>query len=95
MWEVEGGVEFEVIAKPRASREGIMGVHDGALKVSVTAAAEKGGANAAIVKLLSRALHSPRSRITILRGRTSRRKRIRAEGVAPDQLSALTEEASK
>lgn len=77
--EKNGGVEFEVIAKPKASRNGIMGEHDGALKVGVTVSPEKGRANTAILKLLAKSLGIPVSSVSILKGEKSRRKRIRVE----------------
>ncbi len=46
------------------------------MRVGVTASAEKGKANAAIVKLLSRALKLHASDILVVRGATGRQKSI-------------------
>lgn len=51
------------------------------LRVSVTAAPEKGKANAALIKLLAKHWGVPKSAITIVRGETSRVKVIEVEGV--------------
>jgi uncharacterized protein (TIGR00251 family) len=79
-------LDIDVIAKPKASRNKIEGVHDGALKISVTAAPEKGKANDAIIGLLSKKLKIPKSAITVLRGETSRKKKLRIEGITRDRF---------
>ena len=93
--EINGGIEFEVIAKPKSRKEGIAGVHDGALRIAITAAPEKGRANDAIVKVLSELLHVPAKSISIVSGQTSRRKRIRIDGVEADALLAVAGENEK
>ncbi len=50
------GVLLPVKARPAGKKNAITGEHDGALKVTVTAAPEKGKANAAIVALLAEQL---------------------------------------
>ena len=88
------GVEFEVLAKPKASRNAIIGVHDGAVKIAVTAAPEKGKANKAIVRLLARFLDIPSSSIAIVKGQNARRKRIRVVGTSADAVRMLARELS-
>ncbi len=51
------------------------------LRVSVTAAPEKGKANAALIKLLAKHWGIPKSAIEIVRGETNRLKVIEVEGV--------------
>ncbi len=67
------GTTLALRVTPRASRNEIK-VEDGALKVLVTTAPENGKANAAVVKLLAKALGVPKSRLTLLRGATARDK---------------------
>lgn len=73
------GVVVAVWAVPGASRSGVSGMHDGAVRVRVAAPAEGGKANAAIAKILER--HLAASRVRLLGGATSRRKRFLAAGV--------------
>lgn len=56
------------------------------LRVSVTAAPEKGKANAALIKLLSKHWGIPKSAITIVRGETSRMKVIEVAEADPAVL---------
>lgn len=67
-------VTIEVHATPGARRNHVGGQHDGALRVSVTAPAEKGRANKAIQKMLADALGVSPSKIELSSGTTSRRK---------------------
>lgn len=90
--EIPDGVRFDVLAKPKASRNAIIGVHDGALKIAITAAPEKGKANKAIVNLLSRLLKIPKNSIKIVSGETSSRKIIAIEGVSSEMINKLVKE---
>jgi uncharacterized protein len=93
--DIKDGIEFEVIAKPRSRASGVIGVFDGALRIAITAAPEKGKANDAIIKALSGLLHIPAKEITITTGQTSRRKRVRVIGAKAGTLLAILEGAKK
>ena len=93
--EKNRGVEFDVLAKPKSSQNKIMGVHDGALKISITAPPEKGKANAGILKKLSGALGIAVSSMSIIRGETGRRKRIRIEGLTAEAVRDRIDEYLK
>jgi uncharacterized protein (TIGR00251 family) len=75
----EGRIRFAVRITPSASQNAIQGWKDGAdghrvLKVSVTAIPEKGKANEALIKLLSKTWKIAKSDIIIERGDTDRDK---------------------
>ena len=70
------GVILPVRASAGARRNAILGVRNGMLRVAVTAAPEKGKANAAIIAVLSKALALPKSAIQIVAGETSQQKRF-------------------
>ena len=84
------GLILDVRATPKASREGVVGVMptpDGlALKVAITAPADKGQANAALIAVLAKAFSVAKCEVTLVSGETDRRKRVRVAGNA----SALT-----
>ena len=66
---------------PRSAKPGIGGWRKGAdgreeLEVRVAEAPTDGAANAAVVKLLAKALGLSRSEVTIVSGQTSRHKRV-------------------
>ncbi len=80
------GVLLAVRASPGARRDEIRGEHDGALKVAVTQAPEKGKANKAIIELLAKRLRLRRSQIELLSGATSSQKHFLIRGVTADEL---------
>lgn len=89
--ERDGGVTFEVRVAPRASRSQVLGVHDGALKVALTAPPVDGAANAALVKLLAKALGVPKGAVALLAGERSRDKTLRVDGATAAAVRALVD----
>lgn len=72
------GTEIAVRVTPRASRNAV--ILDGAsIRVTVTTVPEDGKATAAVVKLLAKSLGIAKSRLTLVRGATSRDKVFRIE----------------
>ncbi|MCP5322643.1 MAG: DUF167 domain-containing protein [Candidatus Paracaedibacteraceae bacterium] len=63
------------------------------LKVYVTAIAEKGAANKAIIALISKKLDIPKSLIQIISGETDRRKRLLIQ-IHTDQVITLLRQAT-
>lgn len=85
------GTIVPVRAQPGARRNAILGARNGALRVAVSAAPERGKANEAIQKLLAEALECRPSMIVLLHGETSRDKRFLVNGVDLDELAARIE----
>jgi uncharacterized protein (TIGR00251 family) len=71
---VVGGTRIRLRVKPGARKAAIVGVHGGALKLSVAAPPERGKANRAVIALLAEALDIPPSAVTIAVGETSQYK---------------------
>jgi uncharacterized protein YggU (UPF0235/DUF167 family) len=70
------GAEIAVRVTPKASRDRIV-VEEGQIRIYVTTVTEDGKANAAVQKLLAKALGLPKSRLSLIRGQTSRDKVFR------------------
>lgn len=87
--EHDGGITFDVLVQPRASRAKVGPVHDGRLKVSVTSPPVDGEANAAVIELLAKTLGVARSAVSVVAGATSRRKTVRVLGVGRAALEEL------
>ena len=81
------GVVLPVQAQPGARQNGVMGEHDGRLKVSVTQKPEKGKANKALVEVLARSLGLKKSQVTLLSGETSSHKKFLIAGLAREELA--------
>ena len=82
----EGKLLLAIKAVPKASRDEVAGwLDDGSLKVKVTAAPEKGKANAAICRVVAEWLAVPASRVRVVRGETSARKQVEVtQGLTDD-----------
>jgi len=85
--EQEGAITFEVRVAPRASRNRIVGVQDGALKVALTAPPVDGAANEALKKLLAKELGVSKSNVEIVRGDRARIKVLRIHGVSASDVA--------
>jgi hypothetical protein len=83
------GISLRVKVAPRAAHARVLGEHDGALKVSLTAPPVDGAANEALIALLAAALHVPKRAVTITHGHTSKLKTVRIAGVSEAALHAL------
>ncbi len=71
-----GGTRLKLRVRPGARRDAVLGPYGGALRISVTAAPEKGKANRAVLDLLGAKLDLPPSSIELLAGETSPDKTI-------------------
>jgi len=78
--------ELAVRVSPGAARTRVLGEHNGALKIAVSAPPEKGKANKAVIELLSRALGVRKSDVSVVSGETSRDKRICVKNIATDEV---------
>ena len=68
--------------QPGASRDEVAGVSaEGRLKIRLTAPAKEGQANRALQSFLAQILDLNRSRIELLSGEKSRRKRVSVSGI--------------
>lgn len=80
--DIEGGAELRVKVVPGASRDRIAGLLGDALKVQVSAAPEKGRANAAVERLIADALGVAAGAVQVAAGHTQPRKTIRVAGMS-------------
>jgi uncharacterized protein (TIGR00251 family) len=90
------GPRLAVRVTARAGRDALTGiVEDGdgrfALAVRLAAPPVHGAANAALIRLLARALGLPRSALTIVAGQRSRRKLVRLTGLSTGEATLRLE----
>ena len=89
--ERNGCVTFNVRVIPRASKSEIVGEHDGDLKVRIASPPVDGAANAELIKLLAKRFRVSKSNVEIVRGQTSKNKRIKIANLSQSKF----EEAMK
>jgi uncharacterized protein len=80
--------QISIRLQPRAKREEVVGERGDAIVVRVTAPPVDGKANAALCALVARLVRVPSPRVAVVRGRTSRDKVVRVEGVTQETLRA-------
>ena len=89
------GCTFAVRVRAGGRRNHAGGAQEGALRVEVTTAPEKGKANQAVRKLLAKALGVPAGTLELVSGETCPAKVFRVEGCEPEalreKLAALAE----
>ena len=88
-WEaVDRGTLLRIHLSPRAKRNEVVGVVNGALKVRVNAPPVDDKANDALSRFIAKKLGVPRSAVCVLSGRKSRSKTllVSAQGLSPNSL---------
>jgi uncharacterized protein len=85
----EGSVVFAVRVQPRASKNEVAGVMEGALKIRLQAPAVEDRANEALREFLAELLKRPKSAVRILSGERSRVKRVEIAGVTAGEVEGL------
>lgn len=85
----KAGLTFGVKVAPRASRDEVVGVEAGELKVRLAAPPVEGAANAALVDFLARRLGLSKAQVTLMRGEASRHKIVAVVGRGAAEIVAL------
>lgn len=84
-----GTVTLRVRVQPRASKDEIAGVMQGALKIRLRTPPIENRANGALIEFLSELLKTPKSAVRILSGEHARVKRVEIRGVTQQQILDL------
>lgn len=78
-------VTLSVRIQPRASKNEIIAMEDGGLKIRLTAPPVDGAANEALIRFLTATFSVSKSQVEIVSGHTSRDKIVRINGIGqPD-----------
>jgi len=91
---VAEGVTLRIRLRPGASRTAVLGRSvlangDAAILAAVSAPPEDGKANAALIQLLAKLWHLPKSRVSIVTGASARNKMLHIEGPPAGLLAQL------
>ena len=95
--QVEPGiVRIACRVQPRASKQGVRGMHGSAIKISLNTPPVDGKANAALCAFLAELLDLSKSSVTLHSGQTSRDKVVEICGInLPRVLQLLQQELYK
>lgn len=80
---------FAVRVQPRASRSGVAGELDGALKIRLAAPPVDGEANEELIRVLAKLFDMPRAQIAIASGQTSKNKLIHIAKMSADKAGKI------
>lgn len=79
---------MKIRVQPNARKNEIVGEHGDSLKIKIAAVPEDGKANAELCAYVARELGVPKSKVTVIKGQTSRDKVIAVEGMAEPEIRA-------
>jgi uncharacterized protein len=82
-------ITIDILVQPRASRAKIGPMHDGRIKIAVTAPPVDGEANAAVIELVAKQLGIARGSVEVIAGASSRRKTLKIANVTEQQIAEL------
>ena len=86
---------LSVRIQPRASRNGIILMEGGGLKIRLTAPPVDGAANDALVRFLADTFALPKSQVEIVTGHTSRDKIVRISGINLQEAERVLNKAGE
>ena len=84
--ESPGGVIFTAKVVPGSSRTTVCGLHDGMVKIKISAPPEKGKANQSLTEFLAKTLDIKKNAVSIIAGQSSPAKQIQAMGIDAQTL---------
>jgi uncharacterized protein (TIGR00251 family) len=82
---------FGVSVKTSSRNNRIAGAENGLLKIEVSAPPVEGKANTAVTKLIAQSLDIAPSRVSIVSGSKSKKKRIAVSGIDPESVRRLVD----
>lgn len=82
-------VILNIYVQPKSSRTGITGLHNGEIRLTITAPPVDGKANIQVTAFIARLFKLPKSAVTLLSGHQGRHKKVRVDGIAQDQVQQI------
>jgi uncharacterized protein len=86
--DVADGCTVAVRVHPGARKNGVTGIHAGAVKIALTNPPVDGKANEALIAFFAERLRLPRSRVALIAGAASRTKTLRITGKSAAEVQA-------
>jgi hypothetical protein len=87
--ETKNGIVFSIRVLPRSSRCELVGIHDNALKLKITAPPVEGQANEECIQFISHFLGIKKAQVTIISGHKSKKKQIAVTGLKKKDIEKL------
>jgi uncharacterized protein (TIGR00251 family) len=87
--EADGNCSIKCHIQPSASKTAVVGIYNGALKVSLAAPPVDGKANKALRTFIAKQLKLQKSKVRMIKGEKSRSKVILCEDITRNEVEAL------
>jgi len=85
----ENSLNIQVQIQPGSSKDQIISLHNGRLKIKISAPPVDGKANQNLIEFIAKALGVSKSKIEIVKGRTSKLKTLKISGIDQQSFSLL------
>ncbi len=82
-------VILDLYIQPKSSRTRIVGLHDGSIKLTITAPPVEGKANTQVTAFFAKLFKIPKSAVNILSGQQGRHKRIGVTGINQAEIQQI------
>jgi uncharacterized protein (TIGR00251 family) len=89
MQETPEGIVCKVVVQPRGAKNEIVGLQGDALKIKLTAPPVEGAANKMCVEFLAKSLKVRKSDVEIIRGQSSRSKKVLVRSTTQKEIESL------
>lgn len=89
-YTAEGDIRIRLFLQPKASQNRLVELHNGELKITITAPPIDGKANANLIKFLAKSFKVAKSNVILEKGELSRHKQVLIHN--PQQIPALIQE---
>lgn len=86
--EQKNSITFSVRAQPRATKSGLAGEVEGALKIKLAAPPVDGAANEELIRFLAKKFDVSRQHVEIISGTNSKHKIVRLHGISRGEFEA-------
>ena len=80
----ENSINIFVQIQPRSSKDQIVGLHDGRLKIKISALPVGGKANRSLIGFIAKELGVSKSKVEIVKGHTSKLKTLKVLGITQE-----------
>ena len=82
-------VILNLYIQPKSSRTRITGLHDGAIKLTITSPPVEGKANTQVISFIAKLFKIPKSSVTIISGLQGRSKRVAIAGINKNEIRQI------
>lgn len=86
---IPGGVRVHLFIQPKSSKNEVVGVHNGEIKIKITAPPIDGRANEGLIEFLSDHFDIPKRNVLLVKGETGRHKTVDLIGIEESHARQL------